>query len=96
LVGQASYPITRSIVTMVIRLNQFATARLSKPVIAACRLIAFERGEIGPDLFRKVYEFGLKGIVSKHRDSPCRAGRCEHWIKNKNGSSSPMRRIIRR
>jgi hypothetical protein len=28
----------------------------------------FEQGEIGPDLFRKACEFGLEGIVSKHRD----------------------------
>jgi len=28
----------------------------------------FERGEIGPDLFRKACEFGFEGLVSKHRD----------------------------
>jgi bifunctional non-homologous end joining protein LigD len=28
----------------------------------------FEQGEIGPDLFRKACEFGLEGLVSKHRD----------------------------
>jgi ATP-dependent DNA ligase len=43
----------------------------------------FERGEIGPDLFRKA-EFGLEGLVSKHRDRPYRAGRSKHWIKVKN------------
>ena len=35
----------------------------------------FEQGEIGPNLFRKACEFGLEGIVSKHRDSPYRGGR---------------------
>jgi bifunctional non-homologous end joining protein LigD len=30
----------------------------------------FEQGEIGPDLFRKACEFGLEGLVSKHRDKP--------------------------
>ena len=30
----------------------------------------FEQGEIGPDLFRKACEFGLEGLVSKHRDRP--------------------------
>jgi hypothetical protein len=30
----------------------------------------FEAGEIGPDLFRKACEFGLEGLVSKHRDRP--------------------------
>jgi hypothetical protein len=30
----------------------------------------FEQGEIGPHLFRKACEFGLEGLVSKHRDRP--------------------------
>jgi bifunctional non-homologous end joining protein LigD len=30
----------------------------------------FGTGEIGPDLFRKACEFGLEGLVSKHRDRP--------------------------
>lgn len=29
---------------------------------------SFETGQIGPDLFRKACEFGLEGLVSKHRD----------------------------
>ena len=33
-------------------------------------LSPFEQGEIGPDLFRKACEFGLEGLVSKHRDGP--------------------------
>ena len=41
----------------------------------------FEQGEIGPDLFRKACEFGLEGLVSKHRDRPYQAGRSKHWIK---------------
>jgi hypothetical protein len=28
----------------------------------------FGQGEIGPELFRKACEFGLEGLVSKHRD----------------------------
>jgi hypothetical protein len=28
----------------------------------------FEQGEIAPDLFRKACEFGLEGVVSKHRE----------------------------
>jgi hypothetical protein len=35
-------------------------------------LAPFEQGEIGPDLFRKACEFGLEGLVSKHRDRSCR------------------------
>ncbi|MCP3459396.1 DNA ligase [Bradyrhizobium sp. CCGUVB23] len=34
----------------------------------------FERGEIGPDLFRAACRIGLEGLVSKHRDRP--DGRC--------------------
>jgi hypothetical protein len=30
----------------------------------------FEQGEIGPELFRKICEFGLEDLVSKHRDRP--------------------------
>jgi bifunctional non-homologous end joining protein LigD len=52
----------------------------------------FEQGEIGPDLFRKACEFGLEGLVSKHRDRPYRAGRCAHWIKVKNPKSPAMLR----
>ena len=33
----------------------------------------FEQGEIGPDLFR--HACLMEGLVSKHRDSSCRAGR---------------------
>ena len=44
----------------------------------------YERGEIGPDLFRKVCEFGLEGIVSKRSDRPYRAGRSKDWVKVKN------------
>jgi ATP-dependent DNA ligase len=44
----------------------------------------FEQGEIGPDLFRKACEFGLEGLVSKHRERPYQAGRSKHWIKIKN------------
>jgi len=46
----------------------------------------FEQGEIGPDLFKKVCEFGLEGLVSKHRDRPYRGGRQKFWIKCKNRS----------
>ena len=38
----------------------------------------FERGEIGPDLFRAACRMGLEGLVSKHRDGPYRGGRQKH------------------
>jgi hypothetical protein len=43
-----------------------------------------QQGEIGPDLFRKACEFGLDGLVSKHRDRAYRGGHCNH-IKEPNG-----------
>ena len=52
----------------------------------------FEQGEIGPDLFPAACDMGLEGIVSKHKDRPYRAGRCQHWIKVKNRTSPAMNR----
>jgi bifunctional non-homologous end joining protein LigD len=52
----------------------------------------FEAGEIGPDLFRAACRMGLEGIVSKHRDRACRAGRPPHWIKVKNRKHPAMSR----
>jgi bifunctional non-homologous end joining protein LigD len=44
----------------------------------------FERGEIGPALFRAACRMGLEGLVSKLRDRPYQAGRSRYWIKVKN------------
>jgi bifunctional non-homologous end joining protein LigD len=38
----------------------------------------FEQGEIGPDLFRHACLMELESLVSKHKDSPYRAGRSPH------------------
>jgi ATP-dependent DNA ligase len=54
----------------------------------------FERGEIGPDLFRKACEFGLEGIVSKRSDRPYRAGRSKDWIKVKNRMHPAMDQVM--
>jgi ATP-dependent DNA ligase len=53
----------------------------------------FEQGEIGPDLFRKACEFGLEGLVSKHRDRAYRAGTAQHWVKVKNPKHPAMNRV---
>jgi ATP-dependent DNA ligase len=53
----------------------------------------FEQGEIGPDLFRKACEFGLEGLVSKHRDRSYQGGRSKHWIKVKNRSHPAFDRV---
>ena len=52
----------------------------------------FEQGEIGPDLFRKACEFGLEGLVSKHRDRAYRPGRSPNWVKVKNPKHPAMTR----
>jgi ATP-dependent DNA ligase len=38
----------------------------------------FERGEIGPELFRAACRMGLEGLVSKHRERPYQAGRSRY------------------
>jgi bifunctional non-homologous end joining protein LigD len=53
----------------------------------------FEQGEIGPDLFRKACEFGLEGLVSKHRDRAYRAGTSPNWVKTKNPAHPAMMRV---
>ena len=54
----------------------------------------FERGEIGPDLFRAACQMGLEGLVSKRRDPPYQAGRSKHWIKVKNRKHPAMSRVM--
>jgi ATP-dependent DNA ligase len=44
----------------------------------------FEQGQIRPDLFLKACEFGLEGLVCKHRDRAYRAGTSPNWVKVKN------------
>lgn len=42
----------------------------------------FERGELGPGLFRAACKLGFEGLVSKRskrRDRPYQAGRSRHW-----------------
>jgi ATP-dependent DNA ligase len=46
----------------------------------------FDQGEIGPDLFRKACEFGLEGLMSKHRERAYRPGTSPNWVKVKTGS----------
>lgn len=54
----------------------------------------FEQGEIGPDLFLKACEFGLEGLVSKHRERPYRSGSSPHWVKVKNPEHPAMTRVM--
>jgi bifunctional non-homologous end joining protein LigD len=54
----------------------------------------FESGEIGPELFRKACEFGLEGLVSKHRDSLYRGGRSPRWFMVKNRQHPAFSRVM--
>ena len=54
----------------------------------------FERGEIGPDLFRAACRMGLEGLVSKHRDRSYQGGRSRHWVKVKNRTHPSMKREL--
>jgi bifunctional non-homologous end joining protein LigD len=54
----------------------------------------FERGEIGPDLFRAACRMGLEDLVSKRRDRPYQAGRSKHWVKVKNRLHPAMDRVM--
>ena len=60
-------------------LQQLLTRRVD-----GIHLAPFEQGEIGPDLFRHACLMGLEGMVSMHRDRPCRTGRSPHWVEVKN------------
>ena len=73
-------------------LRKSALARLLKRRVDGIILNEFERGEIGPDLFKAACQMGLEGIVSKRRDRPYRAGRSPHWVKVKNPNSPAMSR----
>ena len=50
----------------------------------------FEQGEIGPDLFRKACEFGLEGLVSKHRDALTRAAGRRIGSRSRTASSKRL------
>ena len=55
---------------------------------------SFERGAIGPDLFRAACQMGLEGLVSKRRDRPYQAGRSKHWVKVKNRKHPAISRVM--
>jgi hypothetical protein len=44
----------------------------------------FERGEIGPTLFKAACDIRLEGMVSKRADRSYHAGRSKDWVKIKN------------
>jgi ATP-dependent DNA ligase len=54
----------------------------------------FERGEIGPNLFRAACKMGLEGLVSKRRDRRYQPGRSKDWIKLKTRTHLAMERVM--
>jgi bifunctional non-homologous end joining protein LigD len=54
----------------------------------------FERGGIGPDLFRAACKMGLEGLVSKHRDRTYQSGRSKFWVKVKNRKDPAVDRVM--
>ena len=69
-------------------------ARLLARPLDGIFVAPFERGEIGPDLFRAACDMGLEGLVSKRADRPYRTGRSPGWIKVKNRAHPAMERVM--
>ena len=68
-------------------------ARLLARRINGIFLSDFERGEIGPDLFRHACLLGLEDLVSKRNDRAYRAGASPNWVKVKNPEHPAMARV---
>ena len=68
-------------------------ARLLARRVDGVFLADFERGDIGPDLFRHACLMGLEGLVSKRNDRAYRAGVSPAWIKVKNPKHPAMHRV---
>jgi bifunctional non-homologous end joining protein LigD len=65
-------------------MRKASLARLLARRVNGIFLSDFEKGEIGPDLFRHVCLMGLKGLVSKLSDRAYRAGVSTSLVKVKN------------
>ncbi len=65
-------------------------ARLLARRVDGIFLSDFERGEIGPDLFRHACLMALEGMVSK---GTYRGGKFRHWIKVKNRAHPAFARM---
>jgi bifunctional non-homologous end joining protein LigD len=74
-------------------IRKASLARLLARRVDGIHAAPFEEGEIGPDLFRAACEMGLEGLVSKQKERPYRAGRCDHWIKVKNRTHPSFERV---
>src|SRR6476620_6039943 len=74
-------------------MRKASLARLLARRVNGIFLSDFERGEIGPDLFRHACMLGLEGLVSKRNDRPYRASTSPNWVKVKNPEHPAMARV---
>src|ERR1700712_957995 len=77
-----------------LHLRKNSLSRLLARRVGGIFLSDFERGEIGPDLYRHACLMGLEGLVSKLVDRPYRPGRSPNWVKGKNPASPAMLRAM--
>jgi bifunctional non-homologous end joining protein LigD len=75
-------------------MRKSSLARLLARRVDGIFLSDFEKGEIGPDLFRHACLLGLEGLVSKRADSRYRGGRSSDWVKVKNRQHPAMERVM--
>ena len=76
-----------------LNMRKASLARLLARRVNGIFLSDFEKGEIGPDLFRHACLMGLEGLVSKHSDRSYRAGVSTSWVKVKNPEHPAMTRV---
>jgi bifunctional non-homologous end joining protein LigD len=75
-------------------MRKASLARLLARRVNGIFLSDFERGEIGPDLFRHACLMGLEGlVVSKRSDRVYRGGASPNWVKIKNPEHPAMQRV---
>jgi bifunctional non-homologous end joining protein LigD len=66
------------------KLRKANLARLISRPVKGIFIAEYERGEIGPDLFRVACSMCLEGIVSTRLDRAYDARQCRHWLETKN------------
>jgi bifunctional non-homologous end joining protein LigD len=74
-------------------MRKASLARLLARRVDGIFLSDYERGEIGPDLFRHACLMGLEGLVSKRSDRAYRSGVSPNWVKIKNPKHPAMQRV---
>ena len=65
-------------------MRKASLARLLARRVDGIFLADYEKGDIGPDLFRHACLMGLEGLVSKRSDEAYRSGVSPNWVKTKN------------